>query len=163
MRSSSITIACSSRVFGARRVVGAHSHSSMCAVARSDLPAPRRSHCPALARLYRYMWQRPRAEAELAAKAAVVPKMIRQDARPRRGDARRSEEDLTRRLSRPAADGRSIIGCCCSGTAYSRRPSTRSQTASPRDKPLKAVTDLELKASAQTPRHTRGKLRLDPH
>ena len=26
-----------------------------------------------------------RAEAELAAKAAVVPKMIRQDARPRRG------------------------------------------------------------------------------
>src|SRR5207247_460085 len=60
------------RVFGARRDVGAHSHSSTCAFARSDLPAPRRSHCPALARLYRYMWQRPRAEAELAAKAAVV-------------------------------------------------------------------------------------------
>jgi hypothetical protein len=51
----------------------------------SDLPAPRRSHCPALVRLYLYMWQRPRTEAELAAKAAVVPKMIRQDARPRRG------------------------------------------------------------------------------
>src|SRR6266536_4316717 len=47
-----------------------------------------------------------------------------------RGDARISEEDLTRRLSRPAADGRSIINCCCLGTAYSRRPSTRSQTAS---------------------------------
>ncbi len=36
------------RVSGARRVVGAHSHSSMCAFAQSDLPAPRRSHCPAL-------------------------------------------------------------------------------------------------------------------
>jgi hypothetical protein len=46
--SSSAIISCSSAVCGGRRIVGAQSHSSMCAVARSHLPVPALIPTPSL-------------------------------------------------------------------------------------------------------------------